>query len=126
MYRRNTVTGTLLLKRTPLPAYGLDRATPAEPRRRRCHANGETPLHEDHIARRTSMDTQPMTVLEIEAVATLTSSAANANDRSERCPTPETAGRTRTQWLVDAILLGVAAGVTLYGGIWWDPTTFPN
>jgi quercetin dioxygenase-like cupin family protein len=34
MYPRNTITGTPLRKRTPLPTYGFDRAT----RRSRCHA----------------------------------------------------------------------------------------
>jgi hypothetical protein len=73
------------------------------------------------------MDTQPMTALEIEAIAPSTSSAVpNANDRSERCPTPETAGPTITHGLVDAVLLAVAAGATPYGGIWWDPSTFPD
>jgi hypothetical protein len=52
-----------------------------------------------------------MTALDIEAVASSTSSVArNAHDGSGRCPTPETAGRTKTRWLVDAVLIAVAAG----------------
>ena len=68
------------------------------------------------------MDTQPVTALEIEAVATSTPSAApDANDRAEGCQTPEPAGRTITRWLVDAVLRAGAAGATLCGG----PIMFP-
>jgi hypothetical protein len=73
------------------------------------------------------MNTQHVRALEIEAIAPSTASAApDTYDRSERCPTPETAERTISHWLVDAVLLAGAAAATLYGGIWWEPTTFPN
>jgi hypothetical protein len=70
------------------------------------------------------MDTQPMTVLETEDIASSTPLAAlHANDRSERFPTPETAGRAITRWLVDAALCALVTAA-LYGGMRPDPTTF--
>lgn len=70
------------------------------------------------------MDTRPITTFEIEAVASPTPFAAvHANDRSERLPTPQTAGREITRWLVDATLCALVAAA-LYGGMRPDPTAF--
>ena len=70
------------------------------------------------------MDTQPMTALEIEDIASSTPFAAlHANDRSERFPTPDTAGRAITRWLVDAALCALVAAA-LYGGMRPDRSTF--
>ncbi|MBV8442064.1 MAG: hypothetical protein JO312_16140 [Hyphomicrobiales bacterium] len=53
------------------------------------------------------------------------SAAPDAEDRPERSPTPNTAGRAIARWLVEALLRGGAAGAALYGGIWHDRTFFP-
>jgi len=66
--------------------------------------DGDPPLHGNHIVAENLGPLQP-----------------DANDRSEQCPTPETAWRTVAQWLLDAILGAGAAGATFYGGIWWEP-----
>jgi hypothetical protein len=76
----------------------------------------------DGVAGLAAAKAQPTIALEIEAIAPSNSSAApDVNNRSERCPTPETAGRMITRWLVEAVLRAGAAGATLCGG----PTTFP-
>jgi hypothetical protein len=82
-------------------------------------------LHGDKISRRTSMDTQPITTVEIEAIVSSTRAAAlHANDnRPERLPTRQIPGRGITRWLVDAALRGLIAGA-LYGGMRPDPTAF--
>jgi hypothetical protein len=86
-------------------------------------ADAETRFMETHF-RRASMDTQLITTFEIEAVASSTPSAAlHANDRSERLPTPQIAGRAITRWLVDAGLCALIAAA-LYGGMRPDPTIF--
>jgi len=72
------------------------------------------------------MDTQSRPALEIEAIASTTPFAApDADDRPERSPTRETAGRAITRWLVEAVLLAGAAGATIHCGIWRDPTILP-
>jgi len=73
------------------------------------------------------MDSRPETAIEPHPVARSISSAArDAEDRPERSPTPNTAGRAIARWLVEALLRGGAAGAALYGGTWRDPTTFPR
>ena len=87
-------------------------------------AHGETPLHGNRASRRTSMDTQPRTALEIEVIASSTPFAAlHADDRSERSPTPETPVRAITRWLVELALCSLAAAA-LYGGMCPDPSMF--
>ena len=81
-------------------------------------ADGETPPHANRISRRTSLDTQAMTALEIEPAArSLALAAPDANDRSERSPTREPAWRAITRWLVGALLYGGVDGPALYGEI---------
>jgi hypothetical protein len=70
------------------------------------------------------MDTRTITTFEIEAVASpIPFAAVHANDWSERLPTPQTAGRALTRWLVDAALCALIAAA-LYGGMRPDPTAF--
>jgi len=70
------------------------------------------------------LDTELKTAPAIEATALSTPSAARgANDGSERCPIPETAGRRITRWLVDVVLRAGVAGATLHGGTWSYPTS---
>jgi hypothetical protein len=72
------------------------------------------------------MDTQSRPAFETEAMASSPAFAApDADDRPERSPTPETAGRGIARWLVDAVLLAGAAGAAMHCGIWRDPTTLP-
>jgi hypothetical protein len=56
-----------------------------------------------------------MTALEIEAIAlSCPSTAADANDPSDRCPTPATAGSELTRSLVDVVQRAGAAGIPLF------------
>jgi hypothetical protein len=72
------------------------------------------------------MDRQSRPPLETEALASSRPFAApDADDRPERSPTPETAGRGITRWLVEAVLLAGAAGAAVHCGIWRDPTKSP-
>jgi hypothetical protein len=71
------------------------------------------------------MDAWPMTAHEIEATAPSNPSATpDANDRSERRRTLETAGRAITRWLAYAAQCAAADGATFQGGMWRDPTTW--
>ena len=99
---------------------------PPESRRGRCHARSgrRDAAHGNHTSRRVRMDVRPMTAHEIEATAPSNSSATpDANDRSERRPTLETAGRAIMRWLVYAALCAAADGATYQGGMWRNPTT---
>ena len=68
------------------------------------------------------MDARP--AHEIEATAPSNPSATpDANDRSERRPILETAGRAITRWLVYAAQCAAADGATYQGVMWRNPTT---
>ena len=73
------------------------------------------------------MDTASETALVIKAIAPSTPCVpSEADDRSERRSSPESAGRRIMRWLVDAVLLAGAAAASADGWVWWDPATFPD
>jgi hypothetical protein len=86
-------------------------------------ANGETPLHGNRISRRIPMDTRAKTALDIEAAASPAPLAAlEANDRSERSPTPTAAGRAIVRWLIDSLAIAGAGMAGVYVGVLLDPS----
>ena len=99
---------------------------PPESPRGRCRARSgrRDAAHGNRTSGRAPMGARPMTAHEIEATAPSNPSATpDANDRSERRPTLETAGRAITRWLAYAALCAAADGATYQGGMWRDPTT---
>ena len=70
------------------------------------------------------MDTASETALVIKAIAPSTPCVpSEADDRSERRSSPESAGRRIMRWLVDAVLLAGAVAASADGWVWWDPAT---
>jgi hypothetical protein len=71
------------------------------------------------------MDSCPETAIAPHPVRpSIPSPAPDAEDRRERSPTTSATDRAMARWLVEALLRGGAAGATLCGGVWRDPTTF--